>query len=118
MVYGSQFGRTMGVPTANVQLHRDRAPISGSYAVEVHGLEKIYQGVANVGVRPTLDQKTLKPILEVNIFDFDRDIYGQQVRVRFLDKIRDEVKFPDIESLKVAIYNDIEKARLYFGSAA
>lgn len=118
VVYGNQFGRTMGVPTINVQLHRDRAPISGSYAVEVYGLEEIYQGVANVGVRPTLDEKTLKPILEVHIFDFDRDIYGQQVKVRFLHKIRDEIKFPDLHTLKVAIYGDIEKAQLFFKSAA
>ena len=48
------------------------------------------------------------------MFDFDKDIYGQQVRVRFMDKIRDEVKFPNTDALKVAIYNDIEKARLFF----
>lgn len=114
VVYGRQVGRTLGVPTANIQLHRYRAPIDGSYAVEIHGLDKPFQGVANVGVRPTFDEATLKPILEVHIFDFDKEIYGKYVKVVFRLKIRDEKKFDGIEQLKEAIFSDIEKAKNYF----
>lgn len=119
VVYGRQFGRSLlDVPTANIQLHRDRAPIDGSYAVEVSGLEQIYRGVANVGVRPTIDEETLKPILEVHVFGFDEDIYGRQLRVRFVHKIRDEEKFPDLDALKAAITNDIKEAHLFFDTRA
>ncbi len=118
VVYGRQFGRTMGVPTANIQLHRDRAPIDGVYAVEISGLDHVYQGVANVGVRPTLEEQTLKPILEVHIFDFDGDIYGHQVTVRFRHKIRDEIKFSGVDELRSAILGAIADARTYFEQAS
>ncbi len=114
VVYGRQLGRTMGVPTANLQLHRYRAPIDGSYAVEILGLDGPLQGVANVGVRPTFDEETLKPILEVHIFDFEGDLYGKYVNVVFRKKIRDEKKFDGIEALKKAIFSDIENAKKYF----
>ena len=114
VVYGRQIGKTLGVPTANIQLHRYRAPIDGVYAVETSGLDRIYQGVANVGVRPTIEEATLKPILEVHIFDFDEEIYGRQVQVRFLHKIRDEKKFSGLDELKAAIFSDIEKAHTFF----
>ena len=119
VVYGRQFGRSLlDVPTANIQLHRDRAPIDGSYAVEVSGLEQIYRGVANVGVRPTIDEETLKPILEVHVFGFDEDIYGRQLKVRFVHKIRDEEKFPDLDALKAAITSDIKEAHRFFDTRA
>ena len=114
VVYGRQFGRTMGVPTANIQLHRYRAPIDGVYAVEILGLDADYHGVANVGVRPMIEEETLKPILEVHIFDFEQDIYGESVKVVFRHKIRDEKKFEGIEQLKAAIFADIDSAREFF----
>ena len=115
VVYGRQFGRSLlDVPTANIQLHRDRAPFDGSYAVEVSGLDQVYRGVANVGVRPTIDEETLKPILEVHMFGFDEDIYGRQLKVRFVYKIRKEEKFPNLDALKVAITNDIKEAQSFF----
>lgn len=115
VVYGRQFGRSLlDVPTANIQLHRDRAPFDGSYAVEVSGLDHVYRGVANVGVRPTIDEETLKPILEVHMFDFNEDIYGRQLKVRFVHKIRKEEKFPDLHTLKMAITNDIKEAQSFF----
>ncbi|MFT4634017.1 MAG: riboflavin kinase/FMN adenylyltransferase [Candidatus Azotimanducaceae bacterium] len=114
VVYGRQLGRTLDAPTANIQLHRDRAPIDGVYAVEIQGLDKTLTGVANVGVRPTLDETTLKPILEVHIFDFAGTIYGKTVKVIFCAKIRDEKKFTGLEALKIAIREDMLVARQYF----
>ena len=114
VVYGRQLGRTLGTPTLNIQLHRYRAAIDGVYAVEVEGLDKKYPGVANVGVRPTLAEETLLPILEVHIFDFNCDVYGQTVKVIFRHKIREEKKFSGLEQLKVAIAADVQIAKRYF----
>lgn len=118
VIYGRQLGRELGAPTANIQLHRYRAPIDGVYAVEMEGLDEVYQGVANVGVRPTIDEETLKPILEVHLFDFDQDIYGRGVKVNFCHKIRPEKRFDNLELLKEAIHKDMAEARKYFETAA
>ena len=114
VIYGRQVGRTLGVPTANLQLHRYRAPIDGVYAVEIKGLDKDYRGVANVGVRPTFSEDTLKPILEVHIFDFDQEIYGRYLKIIFRHKIREEKKFADVEKLKFAVFSDIDSAHDFF----
>lgn len=118
VIYGRQIGRTLNAPTANIQLHRYRAPIDGVYAVEVEGLDKRYQGVANVGVRPTVEEATLKPILEVHLFDFKENIYGAYVKVIFRHKIRDEKKFATMDELKSAIAEDMECVRQYFSAVA
>lgn len=115
VVYGRQLGRQLDAPTANIQLHRYRAPIDGVYAVEVEGLEKPYRGVANVGVRPTLNEANVKPLLEVHIFDFSGTIYGKCVKVIFRHKIRQEIKFDNLDALKTAIQQDIGAARAWFG---
>jgi len=118
VVYGRQLGRTLDAPTANIQLHRDRAPIDGVYAVEIEGLDITLTGVANVGVRPTLNEATLKPILEVHIFDFAGTIYGKTVKVIFRAKIREEKKFTGLEALKSAIREDMLVARQFFKDEA
>src|SRR5690606_21185566 len=83
VVYGQQLGRTLGAPTANLQLHRLRAAMSGVYAVDVAGLgEALVPGVANVGTRPTVND-SVKAILEVHLLDFDRTIYGKRIDVFF-----------------------------------
>jgi len=115
VIYGRQIGRTLGVPTANIQLHRYVAPITGVFAVEMLFDGQTFPGVANVGVRPTIDDHTLKPILEVHLFDFSGDIYGKRAKVVFRRKIRDEKKFAGIEALKEAITNDIQDAKTFFG---
>ena len=74
VVYGRQLGRQLGVPTANIRLQRYRAALNGVFAVTVTGLGDERPGVANIGVRPTVDGK--EPLLEVHIFDFDEDIYA------------------------------------------
>lgn len=116
VMYGQQLGRTIGVPTANLALKGKTAPLVGVFAVEVAGLEsgKLVQGVANVGVRPTVGGKV--PVLEVHLFDFQRQIYGQHIRVVFRKKIRDEQKFDGLDALKSQIQIDISDARKHFGA--
>jgi riboflavin kinase/FMN adenylyltransferase len=108
----------LGVPTANIQLHRYKAPLSGVYLVEMHGLHRSYPGVANVGVRPTVESGGVKPILEVHLLDFEGDLYGRQVEVVFIEKLREEQKFSGLPALKAAIRNDIEQARRRFEQAS
>ncbi len=114
IVHGDKVGRQLGYPTANIQMHHDKPPLTGIYAVKLGGLESgDLPGVASLGFRPTM-KKDGAPTLEVHLFDFDRDIYGQHVRVSFLKKIRDEEKFPDLEALKQQIAADEKAARDYF----
>lgn len=115
VIYGRQLGRTIGVPTANVGLGRHRSPVRGVFAVsvELEGQELSFQGVANVGVKPTVDGRP-KPLLEVHIFDFDKQLYGQFIRVNFFLKIREERKFASVEALKEQITLDIEHSKAYF----
>ena len=116
--YGQQLGRELGFPTANMQLNRYRAPLSGVYAVlvEVEGFPTRFQGAANVGVRPTLGD-LVKPILEVHLLDFDEQIYGRRINVEFLHKIRDEKKFTSLDDLTAYIQQDINKIRDWFARA-
>jgi riboflavin kinase/FMN adenylyltransferase len=115
VIYGRQIGRTLGVPTANIQLNRYVAPITGVFSVEMLFDGQAFPGVANVGVRPTIDDRTLKPILEVHLFHFSRDIYGKTAKVIFRQKIRDEKKFTGVGALKAGIMNDIKEAKAFFG---
>jgi riboflavin kinase/FMN adenylyltransferase len=117
VVYGRQLGRQLGVPTANIRLQRYRAALEGVYCVQVKGLPggQLYNGIANIGVRPTVDGK--EPLLEVHIFDFASDIYGQLIEVTFKQKLRDEQAFASIDELKAQIEADIHFARDWFASA-
>lgn len=116
VIIGQQLGRQLGTPTANLQLHRLRAPLSGVYAVEVKMDGNKVGGVANVGTRPTVDD-SLKAILEVHLLDFEQDIYGKNIEVIFRKKIRDEQKFDSIELLKQQIHQDIAIGREYLAQA-
>ncbi|HEY9032430.1 MAG TPA: bifunctional riboflavin kinase/FAD synthetase [Pseudomonadales bacterium] len=113
VIYGQQLGRTLDAPTANLQLHRSKAALSGVYAVEVKLGKELLPGVANVGTRPTVDEG-IKAILEVHLLDFSRDIYGKSLQVIFRKKLRDEQKFASLEALKTAIHRDIATAKQYF----
>lgn len=115
VVYGRQLGRQLGVPTANIRLQRYRTPLEGVFAVTVSGLDRRYEGVANVGVRPTVDGK--EPLLEVHLFDFAEEIYGRLLTVEFKRKIRDERAFDGLDALKAQIARDIESTREYFADA-
>lgn len=115
VVYGRQLGRQLGSPTANIRLQRYRAALDGVYAVRVGGLDRTYEGVANIGVRPTVDGK--EPLLEVHLFDFAKDIYGELLTVEFLHKIRDERTFAGLDALKTQIQADIRTAKSWYGNA-
>jgi riboflavin kinase / FMN adenylyltransferase len=112
---GEQRGRTIGFPTANIHLHRHQSPLQGVYAVELFGLEQEpLPGVANLGRRPTVGGTRLQ--LEVHLFDFDREIYGRNVHVNFLRRIRDERTFESFDALRRQIDADAAQARAFFSS--
>jgi riboflavin kinase/FMN adenylyltransferase len=109
VAHGAKLGRALGFPTANIVLRRP-PPVSGIFVVEVEGLGR---GVASVGRRPTVNPVAL-PLLEVHLFDHDGELYGEHLRVRFLEKLRDEEKYDGLEALKQAIARDARQARAYF----
>jgi riboflavin kinase/FMN adenylyltransferase len=112
VAHGRKLGRTLGFPTANLPL-RFMPPLSGICAVKVDGLDGgPHYGVASLGRRPTVDASE-RPVLEVFLFDFDRPIYGRRINVTFLRKLRDEVKYPDLESLQAQIARDADEARAF-----
>jgi riboflavin kinase/FMN adenylyltransferase len=114
VVRGDRLGVQLGFPTANVRLEHNRPPVMGIFVVEVQGLAPApLPGVASLGVRPTVKAGGA-PTLEVHLFDFDRDIYGRRVQVRFLRKLRDEEKYPDLATLTAAIARDVETAKAHF----
>ncbi len=116
VAHGDKRGRTIGFPTANVFLHRVASPLSGVFAVEMEGIAAApVTGVANVGSRPTVGGTRV--LLEVHLFDFDRDIYGRHVQVSFLEKIRDERHFDSFEALREQIRRDARQAKDFFRAA-
>lgn len=114
VVYGRQLGRQLGIPTANVPLKRYRAALEGVFAVEVSGLGPVRQGVANIGIRPTVEGR--EPLLEVHLFDFSGDVYGRLITTTFRHKIRDEWKFDSIDDLKARIHVDIGLSHEFFAT--
>jgi riboflavin kinase / FMN adenylyltransferase len=113
VVHGDKLGRQLGFPTANIYLHRAVTPVHGIHIVRMHGIDKNpLAGVANIGTRPTIGGT--RSLLEVYLFNFDRDIYDRQVCVEFCKKIRDEEHFDNLELLKNAIADDAAIARDYF----
>jgi riboflavin kinase / FMN adenylyltransferase len=114
VVHGDGMGKKIGFPTANIQLKHNRPPLSGIFVVQVHaeGLG-VLQGVASLGVRPTVKHDG-RPVLEVHLFEFGQQIYGKHLRVEFLQKLRDEEKYPDVKTLTRHIALDVENARKWF----
>jgi riboflavin kinase / FMN adenylyltransferase len=112
--HGAKKGRTIGFPTANIPLHRNIPAVRGVYAVKLWKKKQnlAFNGVANIGFRPTVGGS--KALLEVHLFDFNEDLYGQLVHVEFLHKIRNEKKFDSFELLKQQILDDAEIAKEYF----
>lgn len=111
--HGQKLGRQIGFATANLRIKHNPLPMTGVFAVEVSGLGgNPLPGVANLGVRPTVGGT--RPLLEVHLFDFDRDIYGAHISVRFVHKLRDEQRFPNIDALKAQIAADAAAARAFF----
>lgn len=111
--HGDKFGRQLGFATANIRIKHNPLPMAGVFAVAVSGLgDKPLPGVANLGIRPTVGGT--RPLLEVHLFDFDRDIYGAHISVRFVHKLRDEQRFPNFDALKAQIAADAAAARAFF----
>ncbi len=113
VVKGARRGRILGFRTANVNPHHEVVPPSGVWAVTVKARKKIFGGVVNIGLRPTFYKKTkdLEPTIEVHIFGFDEDIYGEDIEIFFIEKIRDEAEFKDRDELARQIRDDAVKAK-------
>ena len=108
VIVGNKIGRTMGFPTANLELAQEYMIIKGGvYACLVDYEGKTYKAMANIGHRPTIgDRGENQPIIEVNLFGFDGDLYGKHIRIHFIDRIRDEEKFNGLEALKTQLEQD------------
>ncbi len=109
VIKGDQIGRTIGYPTANLRIidPYKLVPANGAYAVKVFYENKTFLGMANIGTRPTVDGTDKR--IEVNVFNFNENIYDKNIRILFLEKLRDEKKFASLDALK----NDLHKNKLY-----
>ena len=116
VVQGKQLGRQIGFPTANIYTENQQKiiPKNGVYIVKVFINEIYYKGIMNIGVKPTVDGKNKS--IEVNIFDFDQNIYNDEISVSVLEFIRDETKFNNLDELKNQIELDVRKAKKYFNN--
>ncbi len=113
VIHGQKLGRTLGFRTLNLNPKRIQMPVQGVFAVTVNGLaSRPWEGVANIGLRPTVDG--LRPSIEVHLFHWDKDVYGAHVEVTLKKFIRPEQKFTDIEALKTQISLDAEQAKQFF----
>jgi riboflavin kinase/FMN adenylyltransferase len=117
IIRGKLLGRELGMPTANVKLNRKLSPVQGIFAVraELENSGDWLDGVASIGTRPTVNGT--EPLLEVHIFDFDRDIYGQHIQVEFVAKLRDEERFDDLDTLRTQMFIDADQARTILAAA-
>lgn len=106
VIAGDQLGRTFGFPTANIRLARRQTPIDGIFAVRVRGLG---DGVASIGTRPTVGGAT--PLLEVHLFDFTGDLYGRELEVEFVERLRDTLHFHDTDAMIEQMHRDAADAR-------
>lgn len=109
VVHGEKNGRTIGFPTANLIMKRLKSPVEGVFATKVSHNGNCYNGVANIGTRPTLNGRRLQ--LEVHLLDVELDLYGQHISVEFIQKIRDEIKFDSFDTLRKQIEKDAQQAK-------
>lgn len=123
VAHGDKLGRELGFATANIRLPQ-KPPLAGIFVVEVLGVNEVHApgsaarpwpGVASIGVRPTVKEDAV-PLLEAHLFDFDANLYGRRIEVKFLHKLRDEAKYPDLDTLKDAIARDAADARDFFAA--
>jgi riboflavin kinase/FMN adenylyltransferase len=114
VVSGNKIGRKIGFPTANIEIEDEYKLIMaiGVYACRVQWKGKTYQGMGNIGYRPTINNSDLT--IEVNIFEFDEEIYGETITIFFVDRIRNEVKFENLEALKAQLAKDQKTVKDYF----
>jgi riboflavin kinase/FMN adenylyltransferase len=107
---GAQLGRKLGFPTANLSAHSEQFPPNGVYVAEAQLNGETYCGVANLGYRPTVAGGTPERLLELHLFDLNRDIYGEDVEVRFVRFLRPEKKFANLDALARQIARDVKEA--------
>jgi riboflavin kinase/FMN adenylyltransferase len=110
---GAQLGRKLGFPTANLGFNNELLPPNGVYVVRVNASEQSLNGVANLGTRPTIGDNP-KRVLEVHILDFAGDLYGQKIDVQFLEFLRPEIPFQNVDALKIQISKDVDATRECF----
>lgn len=115
VVPGNRLGRELGYPTANLHLRRRTSPVEGVFAVRVELDGVLHPGVASLGVRPTVNE-VAEPLLEAHLFDFNGDLYGRLIRVRFVAKLRDEKKFDGVDALVAQMHADAAAARRILGA--
>jgi len=108
---GDKLGKKLGYPTANLRAHNEQFPPNGVYFAKAWVHEGLYHGVVNLGYRPTVSTGKSERILEIHLLDFDRDIYGEDVEVRFVRYLRPERKFDSLEALARQIEADVTQAR-------
>jgi riboflavin kinase/FMN adenylyltransferase len=108
---GDNLGKKIGFPTANLSAHSEQFPPNGVYVAEARIDGELHRGVINLGIRPTVSSGKSERVLEIHLFDFNRDIYGHDVEVRFLKFLRSEKKFQDLDTLVQQIRQDVEQAR-------
>lgn len=112
VVHGDSRGRDLGFPTANIQYAEQKIlPANGVYACRVWVNGTAYAGAINVGVRPQFHEKAERPLVEAYILDFSGDLYGQDLRVEFIERLRDERRFSSVQALVDQMHQDVEKAR-------
>lgn len=115
VVHGEKRGRTIGFPTANIGLTQPYiVPKNGVYGVRVFHNEEVFNGVINVGIKPTFENQRKEQSLEAHLFQFSGDLYGEELEVEFLFYIRDEQKFAGVEGLIAQIHEDVEQAKIKF----
>jgi len=108
---GDQIGRSLGFPTANLSAHNEQFPPNGVYAVTALWHNRPLKGVVNLGIRPSIGSATGDRLLELHLFDFDQEIYGEDIEVTFHSRLRPEQKFESLEALKAQIALDVADAR-------
>jgi riboflavin kinase/FMN adenylyltransferase len=114
VTHGDNLGKKIGFPTANLSAHNEQFPPNGVYAAAARLADGVHLGVANLGVRPTVTTGKSERVLEIHLFDFDRDIYGRDVEVRFVKYLRPEAKFANVDALVAQIRRDADQARQLF----
>ncbi len=115
VVHGDGRGRKLGFPTANLVTQKEILPRDGVYVVKVKWREDYYDGVINIGCRPTFAPSA--PTLEIHLLDFQADLYGERLRIYFVERLRDEERFPSVEALQDAVVEDIARARQMLADA-
>ena len=114
VIEGKQLARQLGFPTANVVVHNEQLPPDGVWSLEVKYAGKVYQGIGNLGRRPTVEHEGARRLLEIHLFDFEGDLYGEMLQAEFISYIREEKKFESVEELKAQIELDVQQVNQIF----